>query len=92
MRARGYFELAERLAELVTAGRRNEALAAVPEEFIDDGWLIGPHARIGRRLAAWMDSGATGLIIRYGPQVQSGETVVENVDVFETIAKAAGKM
>jgi hypothetical protein len=38
----------------------------------------------------WFESGATGLIFRYGPQVQVGaHDLVEDIDVWETIGKAA---
>src|SRR5205823_1058870 len=38
MEARGYGDLAERLAELRDAGRLEEAIQAIPDEYIDDGW------------------------------------------------------
>ncbi len=56
---RGYGEAAERIQELYLAGRKEEAAAAVPDEFIDDGALIGPEARIAERFAAWRDCGVT---------------------------------
>lgn len=92
--ALGYTGLTDRLSELVTAGKRKEALAAVPEEYVDNSFLIGPHARIAERFKIWADSGATGLIFRYGPQVGMGALtgLVEDMDVWETIGKAAGKM
>ena len=92
--ALGYHGMCDRLKELVLAGRRDEALASVPEEYIDDAFLIGPHARIAQRLKAWADSGATGLIFRYGPQAQTGAFtgLVEDLDIWETIGKAARRM
>jgi F420-dependent oxidoreductase-like protein len=56
---RGFGEAAERIQELYLAGRKEEAAAAVPDEFIDDGALIGPEARIAERFAAWRDCGVT---------------------------------
>ncbi len=35
-------------------------MAAVPDELIDDLFLIGPKERIVERLAAWKDAGAKG--------------------------------
>jgi len=108
MEARGYHELAARLAELLAAGGEDaetrvqeghnvlpdrlwaEALAAIPDEYIDDGWLVGPVDRIAQRCKPWFDCGLTGLIIRYGPQL-SHDRNVENLEVFGAIAKAAGK-
>jgi F420-dependent oxidoreductase-like protein len=59
----GYPEAANRIQELFLAGRREEAIAAVPGEFLDEGALVGPPERIARRYRAWADSGATGLTI-----------------------------
>jgi alkanesulfonate monooxygenase SsuD/methylene tetrahydromethanopterin reductase-like flavin-dependent oxidoreductase (luciferase family) len=89
--ALGFGGLCDRLSELVAAGRHGEALAAVPDEYIDHCFLIGSHARITERLKLWFDCGATGLIFRYGPQVQTGQhsDLVEDLDVWETIANAA---
>jgi alkanesulfonate monooxygenase SsuD/methylene tetrahydromethanopterin reductase-like flavin-dependent oxidoreductase (luciferase family) len=87
--ALGFAGLCDRLAELVAAGRREEALAAVPDDYVDTAFLIGSHKRIAERLQRWVDSGATGLIFRYGPQVQVGaHEIVEDIDVWETIANA----
>jgi hypothetical protein len=42
MARRGYPEAAARIQELFLAGRREEAIAAVPDEYVDQGALIGP--------------------------------------------------
>ena len=60
---RGYGEAAKRIQELYLSGRKAEAIAAVPDEYLDDGALVGPRARIVERYAEWRDSGATGLIL-----------------------------
>jgi len=61
---RGYPEAAERVQELFLAGRKDEAAAAVPDDFVDDESLIGPPERIKQRMARWRDSGATILALR----------------------------
>jgi len=63
MTANGYGEAAERIQELYLAGRKAEAAAAVPDDFIDEGALVGPRDRIRERFRAWADSGATGLTV-----------------------------
>jgi len=63
MKRRGYGEAAERIQELFQAGRREEATRAVPDQYVDDGALVGPEARIRERFAAWQDSGATGMTL-----------------------------
>ena len=60
---RGYGDAAERIQELYLAGRKAEAVAAVPDDFIDEGALVGPPGRIRERFRAWADSGATGLTV-----------------------------
>jgi F420-dependent oxidoreductase-like protein len=63
MTANGYGLAAERIQELYLAGRKAEAVAAVPDDFIDEGALVGPKDRIHERFRAWADSGATGLTV-----------------------------
>ena len=60
---RGYGEAAERIQELFLAGRKDEATAAVPDEFVDESALVGPPARIRERYRAWADCGITGMTI-----------------------------
>jgi len=59
----GYPEAAERIQELFLAGRREEAVRAVPDEFIEDGALVGPPQRIRERWPRMRDTGATGITI-----------------------------
>ena len=60
---RGYPEAAERIQERFLAGHREEAAAAVPDEYVDDGALIGTPERIQERFARWLDAGVDGLTI-----------------------------
>ena len=39
------------------AGKRQEAVAAVPDELVDDVHLVGPADRIRERLAVWKEAG-----------------------------------
>ena len=58
---RGFAAEAERIQELYLAGRKAEAEAVVPYEYLDAGSLVGSPARIKERFAAWRDSGFTML-------------------------------
>jgi F420-dependent oxidoreductase-like protein len=60
---RGYPEAAERIQELFLAGRKQDAIAAVPDEYVDEGGLYGSPARIATRWAAWAESGITGFTV-----------------------------
>ncbi len=52
---RGFPEAAERIQELFMAGHRDEAFAAVPDEYVDQGALLGPKERIRERFREWQD-------------------------------------
>ena len=60
---RGFADAAARIQELYLAKRKDEAIAAVPDEFVDQGALVGPADRIRKRFAAWEDCSITGLTI-----------------------------
>jgi F420-dependent oxidoreductase-like protein len=64
MARRGFPEAAARIQELWLAGRKDEAVAAVPDDYIDDGGLIGSPQRIRERWEPWTQRGLTGLIVR----------------------------
>ena len=57
----GFGDAADRVQELFFAGRRDEAMAAVPNELCDEISLVGPKERIRERLAAWKESPVTML-------------------------------
>ena len=61
MVAAGYGEAADRIQELFLAGRKEEAVETVPDDFVDAQALLGPPARIRERWRAWEDTTALGL-------------------------------
>lgn len=60
---RGFGEAAGRIQELFLAGRKDEAVTAVPDEYCDEMALVGPEGRIRERYRAWADCGITGLTL-----------------------------
>lgn len=60
---RGYPDVAEKVQELYLAGRKQEAIAAIPDEYVDDAGLYGSVERIEQRWEAWADSGITGFTV-----------------------------
>ena len=58
---RGFGEAAERIQELYLAGRKDEATAAVPDDFVDEGALVGPARASASGIARWADCGITGM-------------------------------
>jgi len=61
---RGFGDAARRIQELYLAKRKDEAIAAVPDEWVDLKSLVGPPARIKQRYRAWEDSGADSISVR----------------------------
>ena len=58
---RGFPNEAARIQELFLAGRKDEAAATIPDEFIDEEAIVGPPERIRQRFRAWADAGTQGL-------------------------------
>jgi alkanesulfonate monooxygenase SsuD/methylene tetrahydromethanopterin reductase-like flavin-dependent oxidoreductase (luciferase family) len=75
---RGFGDAAQRIQELYLAKRKDEAVAAVPDEFCDEMALIGSQSRIREQYRAWADSGITGLTI-----------TTEQPEAMELMAKLA---
>ena len=61
---RGFGDAAKRIQELYLSKHKDEAIAAVPDEWVDMKSLVGPPARIKQRFRAWEDSGADSLSVR----------------------------
>lgn len=54
----GYEEAAVQIQDAFLSGDRGAAVAAVPDELVDELTLIGPPDRIRDRLGAWKEAGA----------------------------------
>ncbi len=53
----GYEEAAVKIQDYFLDGKRQEAVAAVPDELVDDLFLMGSRERIIDRLAVWKEAG-----------------------------------
>jgi F420-dependent oxidoreductase-like protein len=62
----GYEEAAAKIQDLYLDGQKGEAMAAVPDELIDEVALVGPRERIAERLEVWKASPADTLLIGAG--------------------------
>ncbi|MBX3279045.1 MAG: LLM class F420-dependent oxidoreductase [Acidobacteria bacterium] len=74
----GYEQAAHRIQDAFLAGKKMEAMAAVPDELVDEVALCGPRERIAERLSAWRSSGVTTIICATG-----------NIDAIRTMAELA---
>jgi F420-dependent oxidoreductase-like protein len=59
----GYEAEARTIQELFLGGQQREAVAHVPDAFVDEVALVGSKERIADRLHAWRESGATTLLV-----------------------------
>ncbi len=53
----GYEEAAVKIQDFFLDGKRSEAVAAVPDQLVDDVALVGSKERIKDRLQAWIEAG-----------------------------------
>jgi alkanesulfonate monooxygenase SsuD/methylene tetrahydromethanopterin reductase-like flavin-dependent oxidoreductase (luciferase family) len=56
----GYGEVATRIQDLYLEGKKDEAIALVPNQLLDEIALVGSHDRIIERLAPWKEAGKRG--------------------------------
>ncbi|GGX12279.1 LLM class F420-dependent oxidoreductase [Streptomyces chryseus] len=59
----GFEDEARRVQELFLAGRKEEAVLAVPDAFADEISLVGPRERIAERLELWRAGPVTDLLV-----------------------------
>ena len=79
----GYADAAVKIQDAFLAGKRNDAMAAVPEKFIDETALVGPPDRIAARVKEWQ-AAAKGN--RIGSMLLGGADAA----ALRVIAQAAG--
>ncbi|EHN10991.1 luciferase family protein [Patulibacter medicamentivorans] len=83
VRSYGFGEAADRVQDLYLAGRKDEAMAALPDELIDSVCLCATPDTVGERLAAYADAGVDTLLIN-----PIGETVDERLTQLTALARA----
>ncbi len=80
--AMGYGEAAEKIQDLYLAGKKEEAVAAVPDELVDCVALVGPEARIRERAQVWKDAADKGHLQTIMLQAQQPEALEIMADIF----------
>jgi len=59
----GFGEVADQIQELYLAGKKTEAIAAVPDDLVRHTSLVGPRGFVKERLAAYAEAGVTTLLV-----------------------------
>ena len=72
----GFEAEAKKIQDLYLDGKKEEAMAAVPDALADEISLVGPKERIRDRLAAWKESPVTSMICAVG-QPEALRTIAE---------------
>jgi F420-dependent oxidoreductase-like protein len=62
----GYEKEADLIQDLFFEGKRDEAIACVPDQAVADISLVGPMAKIRDELAEWEEAGVTTLVVGAG--------------------------
>ncbi|MGE0827653.1 MAG: LLM class F420-dependent oxidoreductase [Candidatus Binatia bacterium] len=62
-RRMGYEEAAAKIQDLYLRGQKAAAIAAVPDQLVDQVALVGPRERIAERVQAWKACPATSMLI-----------------------------
>ena len=76
----GFPDEAKEIQDLFLAGQKQEAIAAVPDAYVERSVLIGTPEHISERYVAWAESGITGLTIG-----------TDQPDALELMAELAAK-
>ncbi|MCP9275493.1 LLM class F420-dependent oxidoreductase [Mycolicibacterium arenosum] len=81
----GFGDVANEIQDLYLAGKKAEAIAAVPDELVRNVSLIGPKGFVKERLAAYAEAGVTTLLVH--PMAAES---AEQVKFTEELVKLTG--
>lgn len=59
----GFGEVADKIQDLFLAGKKDEAINAVPDELVRQVSLVGPRGFVAERLAAFAEAGVTTMLV-----------------------------
>jgi len=74
----GWEEEAEKIQDLFLSGKRAEATAAVPDEYLDLSMLCGDEAHVRQRIQLYKDIGVTHLNI-----TPTGENPLDTIEMMK---------
>jgi F420-dependent oxidoreductase-like protein len=84
----GFERAAEEVQELYLAGRKTEAMLALPDEFIDLVTIVGPRDRAKAKIRAFRDAGVDTLIV--WPVMPDHDVRKEQLRMVAQLASKAG--
>ncbi|MEK9747836.1 MAG: LLM class F420-dependent oxidoreductase [Pseudomonadales bacterium] len=61
-KALGFEDAAVKIQDLYLSGKKDEAMAAVPDELVDACHLVGPAEHIREQLTRWKSAGTSGVV------------------------------
>ena len=79
----GFGDVADRIQDLYLAGRKAEAIAAVPDELVRSVSLIGPRGYVKERIAAFAEAGVTTLLAT--PVTADGAEYIDYVEQLQQL-------
>ena len=79
----GFGEVADHIQDLYLAGKKAEAIAAVPDELVRQVSLIGPRGFVKERIAAFAEAGVTTLLAT--PVTADGAEYVSYVEELQQL-------
>jgi F420-dependent oxidoreductase-like protein len=84
-RAYGYEEEADLVQDLYLDGKKEEAAANIPAEWIELANLVGPRSYIKERVSAYKAAGVTSLMVN-----PVGKDAVRNIETLRAIVEEVG--
>jgi hypothetical protein len=78
----GYEEEAASIQDLFLSGKREEAFAAVPDEYVDRASLTGDEGHVRERIQVYKDVGVTYLDINIPAGTENPLEVIEKVKAW----------
>ena len=62
-RRMGYEREVDRIGELFLAGKKAEAIAAVPDEMVAETMIVGPKEKVRDEIVRWEEAGVSMLMV-----------------------------
>jgi hypothetical protein len=81
----GYEKEAAEIQDLYLAGKRKEAAAIVPQEFLELTSLVGPRSWVAERIAAMREAGVTHLQVT--PVPTGDQTAADLIGEVKELAR-----